>query len=452
MIMANQHLNFFRFFNGSAVDYWEDNLSRAFAICLKQDPLLFQMVLQRIAGKEYNSWVNQDAGPVSIEVDVQVRMKDLAEYDCNKYVAIASSGKKHSQKELDDASPDGDYEAITDLVIKFNDVCLFFEFKRDQSDCSRQLARQIEKLEGARKNNDKEDATNITRQDFSWPDIIQTTLQTLSFQRELGGENPFTKEFIDFLERNHPNWFPQKRFGEISFTTDYDDPNYYYLNHRIKQLLLKVRKEDKVKERHKKYYIEEDWGWVKEIHVTGESKPGEGKGSENSFLVVTIYPGDTKGQGVVYFKNEIINRIRKRTELSGFELTRESYLKLSHFNRGLGWVFFDEKEYPGLISSDFFWGFSGKHERKDWDAFKTKMDEIGPKDWRQSCGWDALFETEEYNRNYFTLSVAQKVQVWIPYSTAQGLDKTEASEENELVKKLTEIIDELQRIGESSGL
>jgi hypothetical protein len=38
-IAVDRHLNLFEFFNGTQLEYYEDNLSRAFALCLRYDTL-----------------------------------------------------------------------------------------------------------------------------------------------------------------------------------------------------------------------------------------------------------------------------------------------------------------------------------------------------------------------------------------------------------------------------
>ncbi len=74
------------------------------------------------------------------------------------------------------------------------------------------------------------------------------------------------------------------------------------------------------------------------------------------------------------------------------------------------------------------------------------MDEKGPKDWKELCEWDYLFENENSNRNYFSLSVGLKVQMWIPYDKAQKWDNNEDGEKNELVKKIREGINQMQQV------
>jgi hypothetical protein len=48
----NHHLNLFNFFNGREAEYLEDNLSRAFALCLLHDPLFLDRVLSEVLNAE----------------------------------------------------------------------------------------------------------------------------------------------------------------------------------------------------------------------------------------------------------------------------------------------------------------------------------------------------------------------------------------------------------------
>ena len=57
----DKHLNLFRFFNGGAYEFWEDNLSRAFAICLKNDATFLSFILRNILDSEiYSQTLNSE--------------------------------------------------------------------------------------------------------------------------------------------------------------------------------------------------------------------------------------------------------------------------------------------------------------------------------------------------------------------------------------------------------
>ncbi len=107
--MPSHHLNLFKFFNSNKIEYWEDNLSRAFAICLQKDPLFFQLVLQEICGNDWKELIHQPLPNYQVEIDVQIPMKEIDLFDT--YFAVTSSGKSHDEEALRMASADSDQKA-----------------------------------------------------------------------------------------------------------------------------------------------------------------------------------------------------------------------------------------------------------------------------------------------------------------------------------------------------
>ena len=75
---VNRHLNIFDFFNGKDVQYIEDNLSRAFALCLKYDPVLLDNVLRTVLREDtYNDLFSMDDPNTMIAIDLIVLQPSL---------------------------------------------------------------------------------------------------------------------------------------------------------------------------------------------------------------------------------------------------------------------------------------------------------------------------------------------------------------------------------------
>ena len=220
----NKHLNIFNFFNGSNIDYLEDNLSRAFALCLKYDEIFLHKILKFVLPDDKYSEVF-DAGitDCKIDIDLQNRVNDLKEF--STIIGVACSGIEIADFEnvvaRETASPE------TDVCVFINDVCILFEFKKTSEDCAAQLKGQVEKV----KQNCAE-YVRVEYKDLSWNKIVGIILD-LSSQAK--AENPFTSDFVKFLE-NFPHWFPTRLMRNIPFPKDESDPNYYYLNSRLNQI------------------------------------------------------------------------------------------------------------------------------------------------------------------------------------------------------------------------
>ncbi len=89
----DRHLNIFNFFNANNEDYLEDNLSRAFAICLKYDSVFLDKILQSILSENiYSKLFNTDFPDYKIEIDLQNRVNELENF--SKIIAVACSGKE----------------------------------------------------------------------------------------------------------------------------------------------------------------------------------------------------------------------------------------------------------------------------------------------------------------------------------------------------------------------
>ncbi len=230
----DRHLNFFDFFNNHDYEYYENNLSRAFALCLKYDTVFLDNVLKQVLESDlYSSLFNTDYPDYQINIDLQKRPTELENF--SKIIAIACSATEIDISKIHELEPRKTDSPKTDLSIEINDTCLIFEFKRNWEDCSAQLKCQAEKV--------KENCpieTEITYVDFNWRKIVKSSLNVLSLQKQINSENPFTSDFVKFLEKRHPEWFPKRLLTNISFPKNDSEPNSYYLNSRLNQIKAQI--------------------------------------------------------------------------------------------------------------------------------------------------------------------------------------------------------------------
>jgi hypothetical protein len=168
----NRHLNIFNFFNGSNIDYLEDNLSRAFALCLKYDNVFLDKVLKYVLpDNKYSELFNSDFLDYKIEIDLQNRVNELEGF--SKIIAVACSGKEVLNFENVDARETNSPE--TDVCIIINNICILFEFKKTSEDCAAQLKCQAEKV---RRNCPE---AKIEYKDLSWNKITDITQRDLNY-------------------------------------------------------------------------------------------------------------------------------------------------------------------------------------------------------------------------------------------------------------------------------
>lgn len=423
----DRHLNIFDFFNNKQLEYYEDNLSRAFAICLKYDTVFLNSILREVLNiKQYNLLFNTDFPDYRIEIDLQVKPNELE--GITEIIAVACSGIKIDFDKISQLSQKTTSEPITDLCIKINDICLIFEFKRTNEDCSAQLKNQVDKIE---ENNT--DAL-VNYMDLNWSKIIKIGLNTLSIQRQINTENPFLIDFITFLENKHPKWFPLRLLYNTPFPHSDNDPNNYHLNNRLNQIKRELFGEENttmIKGKYNRVVISKDLGWAKEIHIKYRTR------DKKNYLTVEIYPGDTKRQGQAFFINRDEALKWPDTVLKNYFLSSEPYIKFSHFNSRLFWLLPNQKEYNKTHTKSFFNLFAGRYKKEKWDEFENSLESYIP-NWKDKC--DYKHEIINSNRTYFDLSIGTLIIVYIPYESAQKLDY---ENNDQLIILIKNIIEEL---------
>ena len=431
----DKHLNLFRFFNGSSYEFWEDNLSRAFAICLKNDATFLSLILQNILDEKLYSRVIFREYPASqINIDLQKKVNYL---DGFTYIyAVACSGFEIEEQEIKNTKPRKTDNPETDLLITIGDICIIFEFKRKNEDCSAQLKQQAQIIK-----NNSPDSDAIKFIDLDWKKIIQIALAVQSIERQANGENGFLKDFIEFIEGYNTDWFPVKKLSEIPFPVEkdnYEDPNISYLYNRLDNVKEFIFGENSAKWVGDRYIISIDKPWAQELHVGYCSLEGK------DFLTVEIYPGDTKTQGWSYFKDEK-EYDWENTKICGYSIEASYYLKFSHFNSGITWLDLTKEESKLTHNSEFFSTWSGRYNErwaKNWKSkFVKELNKIIP-DWKNRTDWDNVIA--DSNRTYFDLSVGTHLKVLIPYAEAQKLDDIEGKQ-NQLAEKIRQIFKELSK-------
>ncbi|MDQ3131732.1 MAG: hypothetical protein M3Q99_13360 [Acidobacteriota bacterium] len=425
----DRHLNIFNFFNANNEDYLEDNLSRAFALCLKYDSVFLDKILQSVLSENiYSKLFNTDFPDYKINIDLQNRVNELEGF--SKIIAVACSGKEIANFESVIARETNSPE--TDVCIIVNDTCILFEFKRTSEDCSAQLKCQAEKV---KQNCSAE--TTIEYKDLAWNKIIRILLNVSSLQKQINTESPFTNDFIRFLERKLPEWFPSRLLQNIPFPTDEFDPNGYYLEERLKQITNQIYGEEKTEERtgrFNRYVIKSDFGWIDEIRFEPVQKDGE------NFIAILFHIGDTKRQGQFFFgKNP--QGIEWANELHNIIYEVEPYINFRHFNSQIFKLSLTPDENRNTHNLNFFRLYAGRHTKENWSFVEEGISNFVC-DWKTRCDWQS--QIEKSNRTYFDMSLTILLKIYLPYKDCQKLDNTELN--SELATKIRETIINIRRI------
>lgn len=435
----DRHLNIFNFFNANNEDYLEDNLSRAFALCLKYDSVFLDKILQFVLSEDtYSTLFNTDYPDYKIEIDLQNRVNELEGFA--KVVAVACSGKEILNFENVVARETDSPE--TDVCIIINDTCVVFEFKRTSEDCAAQLVCQAERI---RQNCLPE--TTLEYVDLSWAKIVKILLNVISLQKQINTKNPFSEDFIRFLERKFPQWFPSRLLQNISFPKDESDPNNFYLNDRLNQIKIQICGEESAVEKSGKFRrlaIKVDFGWVNEINIEPIQKDGK------NFIAIRIHIGDTKGQGKILFMKNPCG-IDWRHRILNFPLEVEPYIKLSNMYASAElWLRPTSEESKDTHNLEFFNRFAGQWKRRNWEDFETELYRFIP-DWKNKCYVPNTKEKSDWNDKFeysgktgFLLSVGTLLTAYLPYEDCQRFDNTEIKPK--IINEIRGIIGEIKGI------
>jgi hypothetical protein len=444
----NYHLNLFNFYGDNNEQLLENNLTRALAICLENDPILFDRLLRKILTDEYDNLFVTVGDSAKVNIGIQIKCKDFN--GITKVVGIPLSVDELILNEQVQAN--GAEEPITDLSIQVDEKLIIFEVKRNAADCLGQLKNQLEKIV-----NYSEDEISVNYHDkaFSWGILMDLCRHTLKFQKDVNIENLFTRDFYNFLKSNYPKWFRKVPFREISFPDHLDEDNKQkeLLEVRlnlIKQGILeywnKERNSDDELVFNRANIPVHDYSWVDEINI----EPSIDFETDRKFIALKVWPGDTKTQGYSIFKkgkpfewpSYILNK--------DYEFRVQPYIKFSHM-QGLCWVYTRDKENPKTHTKEFFDRYAGKWKRDkqkrwvkstaNWEELDQILNEVNAseEDWKIASEFNRIIEQSQ--RSYFYISSGFAVEVRMPYSVAEELDIN--GDKNPIIKELKTISETL---------
>ncbi|WP_274475389.1 hypothetical protein [Mangrovimonas aestuarii] len=421
----NRHLNTFRFFSQNlSAENIEDNLSRAFVICLKNDPLLLYEFLKSVfkessQEKIFDNLFADITDKDNWQIDIQVETTDV-QGEFSKVFAIAMSGLPMGLAGFFNHSPNINKKHITDIFITINDIAFCIEVKRDNTDCTKQLHQQVAALLGTVAVSKE----NVFPVDYNWEKLMLLVNRINGFHSLMNTPSVLLEDFIGLVQSHNPNWIPIAPLASLS--------NSITEKHKIYQRLVAALKfidseEHPILEYNDRIGLQLDFGWAREI-LLYLSKGGDGKLN----LIFGIWPGNTKGQGTV-----LLNLLKKNKGWSpphsiqvnshSFDVDAGYELKFCHFNKYICNILLSDeeiKEGKELISSYVHWHHTGKYNRDEWGKLKDFLEEytIDGYDWKTKMNWEGNFENT--NRNYLTMSAGYFIETTVPLSYLQQIDTT----------------------------
>src|SRR5688500_16908344 len=104
------------------MEYYEDNLSIAFALCLKYDTLFLDIVLRQVVTPNlYETLFNTDYPNYHILIDLQKRPTECGSF--SNVVAVACTASQIDFNNIDDVIARETNNPECDLILEVNDTC-----------------------------------------------------------------------------------------------------------------------------------------------------------------------------------------------------------------------------------------------------------------------------------------------------------------------------------------
>ncbi len=437
----NKHLNLFRFFNESEDPlHIENNLSRAFVICLEQEPTFLYLFLKDILQEnDFKRVLESTSGQDSVEIDIQCRITDIDISEITQIYAVAMTEREFEPELFNKILPrNAVVDPITDIYISFRDILIIIEVKRTAEDCLAQLKGQLNAILGTIQSEQAIEPLFIS---FCWKKVIKYCEEINHLHKMMGNNFSYCGEFLQLIENRFNHWIGIKPFALLDIANEADKK-------LAKRRLLHITKIKQEPFETLEYFDRQGWivnfKWAKEVLAY----------FEKDFLKLSIYPGNTKGQGQFIFSKEDptywINQ--KFITVDGFEykLVYKYHIKFTHFQRfvsGLDLTHDNNKNteaFKMLYSKRNFYKYTGHLKREKWQEFSDLLDRSLPENfnWKEKCEWQNKFINSQ--RKYVGVSFGFQVDVAIPFSRLKEMDKETNSQQ--LAEHLYNIVIQLGKL------
>jgi hypothetical protein len=413
---VNHHLNLFRYFHEShEAHFIENNLSRAFAICLQQDLLFFSEYMREIVVKEdyYYLFSHYEKDSRYI-VDLQLDTSAVELSGVKKIYAIAMTGDEHlNMLDFMELKPDSLKDKnITDIWILIKDMVFVIEVKRTHENCKQQLFNQIHPL--IVNNPD----IIVQPVNLSWPHTLRI-MERVDNMRQMREDNAaFIPDFLSLCERRYPEWFPSKPFYQLPPLAAHTSKTVNARDKRLRQIIQQSG--EQILGYNDRMAISCKFHWASEIIPYFRTH------KKVDYLTFMIWPGNTKGQGYSVYNKSLDWTKKDRLQVGNdtFEVDTEYQLKFCHFNKYITSIDYSDADLitPTHTPNNFYHK-SGKWNIDRWPEFEQLMDShFKPEfNWREKSNWEKHFP--DTDRSYFTVSFGFATELWIPYTHFQELDK-----------------------------
>ncbi|MFD1014650.1 hypothetical protein [Winogradskyella rapida] len=427
----NSHLNIFKSYTNKNRTYQlENDLTRALAISLQEDALFFHEVFKEIlkGTNFYNQLFESLESESNVNIDIQKKASQITDFEHIFAISL-------SEAEISDfweQNHQRNYDPICDLIIQINNIVLVLEAKRDNVNCTTQLYNQI--LNITNKQNQPQEFTqenygeNITAFDFNWSKLMAIAVKVSSFEKTMNSQNRFLSDFIALVKQHNFRWLPEPSISALQPT------NTRAITRRLESTIEEITKGTRINKLNYNdrlgFEVYKDWAkeiifWIK----------------DNGNLGVSIYPGNTKGQGYSLFVND--PEFNDSLSILGDEypINYSYHIKFTSFQKFFQGLWFKESQLTKtLYTKENFHKYTGRKKRgKDWIDIEQLLDKSLNFNWKEKCDWkNSMLES---GKNQFDMSFGYEVYIEIPFQKLKELDQNQSDLTN-LISLVNEIYNE----------
>jgi cellulose biosynthesis protein BcsQ len=439
--MKNRHLNFFHFYAESeSVQHQENNLTRALAICLQHEPLFLYTFLQKIVDKEelhpQFHLINEDD---EFQISIQQPIRNLAVAE--KVYAVALTENILDLATYSSIDTYRNSEPITDMTIRFKDILIILEVKRNASNCLGQLKGQLEKYKEVVENDITEIPISV-----SWKEVLRMADDINNFCTMLKQPADLVRNFTEFIRSRYPEWDEPIPFSSIPFLVN-STVNTHPIYRRLHTILQK-QYGDELMYLKDRVSIPVKEPWASEALMDPTKGP-----NDEGYVNLRVYPGNTKGQGWSLFTNPAGLAWSKQKALvvngKSYQLIIEPYIK---FANNYGSYLFElilcnglEKYTERFINRGTFEELAGRWNKVDASKLEHLLDSLTDEKWRKQIGTTWNNEFINSGRNVINVSLGFEVYILIPYEELRQLDRS-MSDTEKVGKHIAVLVDELKAL------
>jgi len=429
----NKHLNIFIPYSKEYRTYQlENDLTRALAITLTEDSLFFHEFLKKIFEETpfYGQLFDSMESNIKISIEIQKNTKDIKNFDHIFAISLSESKLKDFWGYLIKNNNYLDYEYICDLTIKINKILLIIEIKRDDVNCTEQLFYQIKNI--CKKNKQEVCKKIITAYDLNWEKLLKIAIRVLNFERSFNKKNTFLYNFIQLIESHNRNWLPETPINSLNPKDE------ALLKRRIESAINKTSKQHKKIEKldyNDRLGISFPKKWANEILFNF---------SELGDLEITIYPGNTKGQGYKIFNNKTYFSEKIQILNKAYDLEKKYHIKFTSFQRYFSGLWFEEKDLKKeLYTKENYYLYTGRIKKERWKEIEFFLDDHFKKNfnWKALADWNS--KVINSGKTQFDISFGYQIYFNIPFNDLKAIDKKQKDIQN-LSRLILEIFTKFQ--------